>query len=260
MRHPAEKVLASWRHACQEERAGSQLILSCAWQYASNPRLCCELICTYGDFGDMFAGTHEVQAAIPLLPGLVTIRPPAQGKVSSVLSWGCDLIFSTSCGRSNQQLEARSGRQCLLGKILAQLRRATLKMVGFLMEDCQIFADRTEDSTPDCRRIIAAAGGPSRPSSSSFGLRWRAIHKLGQQNLLRTASVITKRWGLMFCAFAFCILRMMLEAGSCIMTGRSRRMQHAQLVPSWHGPEDSEAATPSQQFGQLKDCKTGKAS
>ena len=48
--------------------------------------------------------------------------PPAQGKVSSVLSWACDLIFSTPFGRSHQQVEARSGRQGLL-KILKGLRR-----------------------------------------------------------------------------------------------------------------------------------------
>ena len=66
------------------------------------------------------------------------------------------------------------------------------------MEDGQILADRTEDSTPDCRRIVAAAGGRSRPSSSSFGLWWRAFHKLARQTGLRTTSAITDRWGLMF--------------------------------------------------------------
>ena len=127
------------------------------------------------------------------------------------------------------------------------------------MEDGQILADRTEDSTPDCQRIIAAAGGLSRPSSSSFGLRWRAFHKLARQTGLRTTSAITSRWGLTFCASALCILRMMPEAGSSSVTGRPHRMQHAQLASSWHGPEDSEAATPSQQLGQFKRCEGGKA-
>ena len=148
------------------------------------------------------SGTVRVHS-VPLRPGLVTTRPPAQGKVSSVLSWGCDLIFSTSCGRSSQRLEARSGTQYLLGKILAGLRRATLKMVGFQLEDGQMVADRTEDSPPGSGRIVAAAGGPSRPCSFSLGLCWRAFHKLGQQHLLRTASVITKRWGLMFVPLHF---------------------------------------------------------
>ena len=56
-----------------------------------------------------------------------------------------------------------------------------------------------------------------------------------------------------------CILHLANEAGSSSVTGRPRRMQHAQLVPSWHGPEDSEAATPRQQLGQFKRCEEGKA-
>ena len=74
--------------------------------------------------------------------------------------------------------------------------------VGFLMEDGQIAADRTEDSTPDSRQI-AAAGGSSRPSSSSFGLCRRAFRRLGLQTGLCTTSVITKRWGLMFVPLHF---------------------------------------------------------
>ena len=71
------------------------------------------------------------------------------------------------------------------------------------MEDGQIAADRTEDSTPDSRQIVAAAGGQSRPSSSSFGLCQQAFHKLGRQTGLRPRSAITKRWGLMFVPLHF---------------------------------------------------------
>ena len=56
-----------------------------------------------------------------------------------------------------------------------------------------------------------------------------------------------------------CILYLANEAGRSSVTGRPHRMQHAQLVPSWHGPEDSEAATPRQQLGAFKRCEGGKA-
>ena len=122
---------------------------------------------------------NEVQKAISNFPRAQrsTLALPAQSKVSSALSWACDLIFSPPFGRSSQQGAGRSGRQGLL-KILDGLRRAAVKMVGFLMEDGQIVADSTAGSTPGSRRIVAAAGGPSRPSSSSFGLCRRAFHKL----------------------------------------------------------------------------------
>ena len=91
------------------------------------------------------------------------------------------------------------GWQTRLAQILAGLRRATLKMVGFLMEDGQILAD----SAPGSGKVVAAAGGQSRPSSSSFGLCQQAFGKLGRQTGLRTRSAITKRWGLMFVPLHF---------------------------------------------------------
>ena len=44
---------------------------------------------------------------------------------------------------------------------------------------------------------------------------------------------------------------MMLEAAACSVAARRSWKHRMQPAPSWHGPEDSEATTPSQQFGQF---------
>ena len=50
-------------------------------------------------------------------------------------------------------------------------------------------------------------------------------------------------------------LQMMLEAADCSVAARRTWKRHVQLVPSWNGPEDSEVASPSQQFGQFGACR-----
>ena len=50
-------------------------------------------------------------------------------------------------------------------------------------------------------------------------------------------------------------LQMMLEAADCSVAARRNWKRHVQLVPSWYGPEDSEVASPSQQFGQFGACR-----
>ena len=145
-----------------------------------------------------------------------------------------------------------SSKQCLLGGIAAGLSQ---KMVELLLEDGQIAAVVSDD-------ITATVANLRRTSSCGFGLCCRAFRKfsfrigLAAPGLHATdaASAMQKAVGVASASVVFAFVWMMLEASCSLATTRNGK-RHVQLVPSWHGPEDSEVASPSQQFGQYGKCQ-----
>ena len=135
-------------------------------------------------------------------------------------------------------------------------------MVELLREDGQSVAKVIDSSTSVPRGTFVAVANMGRTSSCCFGLCCRAVRKLSHQtglpetsfNRIGRASATQKARGLASVSMVGANLRMMLAA-ACSVAGRTGWKHCIQPAPSWYGPEDSQAITPSQQFGQLETCK-----
>ena len=129
-------------------------------------------------------------------------------------------------------------------------------MVELLREDGQIVAKVIDSSTSVPRGFFVAVANMGRTSSCCFGLCCRAVRKLSHQtglpetsfNRIGRASATRKAPGPASVSMVGASLRMMLEAAACSVAARRSWKHRMQPAPSWHGPEDSEATTPSQQF------------
>ena len=158
--------------------------------------------------------------------------------------------FFASCTRSSW---TQCTSDCLPGGIAAELSLPFLKMVELLLEDGQIAAGVSDD-------ITATVANLRRTSSCGFRLCCRAIRKLSlsigpSTGLPEGTSGATQKAVGVSASVVLAGLRMMLEAAVCSLAAMRKGKRHLELVPPWHGPEDSEAASPSQQLGQLGPCK-----
>ena len=131
-------------------------------------------------------------------------------------------------------------------------------MVELLREDGQIVADVIDSSTSFPRRTFVAVAKMGRTSSCCFGLCFEAVRKLRAShqtglpetsfNTIGRTSATQKALGEASVSMVGASLRMMMEAAACSVAARRSWKHRMQSSPSWHGPEDSEATTPSQQF------------
>ena len=85
-----------------------------------------------------------------------------------------------------------------------------------------------------------------RKLSLQAGRAAAGLHTTGRTSAMQKAVAST--------SVVLASLQMMLEAADGSVATRRTWKRHVRLVPSWHGPEDSEVSSLSEQFGQFGAC------